>query len=78
MLTDSTSESILDGLKAVYFGGERVAIIVKFSMDNTCSNSRCGLKVKQRADSAKIADVYETRAGMMDDVFGEAKVLVEN
>lgn len=34
-------------------------------------------EVKIGTDSAKIADVYKTRAGKMSDMNGEAKVLVK-
>jgi hypothetical protein len=39
---------------------------------------RCSFKVEHRADSSKVADMHETRAGKMGDVIGEAKVLVKN
>ena len=47
---DSTGESILDGLEAVYLCGvniekERVAII-KFGVDYRCGNCGCGFEVK--------------------------------
>jgi len=37
----------------------------------SCSSDRCCFKGKHRVDYAKIADIYETRAGKMSDVFRE-------
>ena len=47
-------------------------------MNYRCSDCRCSFEVEHRADSAKVTDMHEARAGKMGDVIGEAKVLVEN
>ena len=47
-------------------------------MNYRCGDCRCSFEVEHRADSTKVADMHETRAGKMGDVIGEAKVLVKN
>ena len=46
-------------------------------MDYRCSDGRCSFETEHRADSSKVADMHEARAGNTSDVIGEAKVLVQ-
>jgi len=43
-------------------------------VDYQCSDGRCSFEIEHRANSAKVADMHETRAGKMSDVIREAKV----
>jgi len=60
-----------------YVQEDRIAV-VQFSMDYRCSIGRCSFKIEHRADSAKVANMHEARAGKMSDVIRETKVLVKN
>jgi len=42
------------------------------------SDGRCSFEVEHGADSSKVADMHEARAGTMSDVIGDAKVLIKN
>jgi len=80
--SNSTGESILNSLEAVYLGDvyvevERIAV-VEFSVDYRCSDCRCSFEIEHRVNSAKVADMHETRARKLSDVIREAKVLVKN
>src|SRR6218665_57066 len=80
--SNSTGESILNSLEAVYFDDvsvdeERITV-VWFSVDYRCSDGRCSFEIEHRADSAKVADMHETKARKLSDVIREAKVLVKN
>ena len=47
-------------------------------MNHRCSDGRCSFEIEHIADSAKVADMHEVRAGKMSDMIGEAMALVNN
>jgi len=65
--SDSTGQSILNSLEAVYLGDvyvqEKVIAVVQFSMYYRCSDGRCSFEIEHRADSSKVAGMLEARAG---------------
>ena len=60
----------------VYVQEKRIAV-VQFSVDYRCSDGRCSFEIEHTADSSKVVDVHEARAGKMSEVIGEAKILVK-
>ena len=59
--SNSTGESILNSLEAVYLGKvyvqEEIVTVVYFSVDNRCSDGRCSFEIEHMANSAKVADM---------------------
>ena len=51
--------------------------IAVVSVDYRCSDGRCRIEIEHRADSSKIADVHEARAGKISAVIAKAEVLVK-
>ena len=37
-------------------------------MDYRCSDGRCSFEIEHRADSAKVAEMHDARAGKMSDM----------